>query len=166
MTDEYEKALTRAARFLSSKARTVEELRELLLDREHVKPGVAEKVIERLKELGYLNDERYAADLASRRLGAKPIGKRRMTAELKRRKFQELLVDSTVDAAYELRKESDLVDEAIQIRIRTRGVPTTRQELKNLYDHLIRLGFEYEMIRQGLSRIPKLELETSHELET
>ena len=159
--DQYESALRRAVKLLSSKARTVTELHELLIERYGFDAAVTARAIERLKQLGYLNDDQLAANLASSRLRVRPIGRRRMRHELRQRKLTEPVVQTAVRHAYETRDEKELVEEAIQKRIRLKGRPKTRQELKNLYDHLLRLGFEYETIRQGLTRIPKLELDES-----
>ncbi len=156
MEKEYTKALDRAMKLLSSKARTVEELRELLTERYLFGKSVCGRVIDRLKELRYLNDEQLAADVAASRLRSRPIGRRRLKQELRQKRLADSIVESTLRQAYEARDEKEILDEAIRRRIRSRGRPKNRKELKSLYDHLLRQGFGYDEIRAKLARLPDL----------
>ena len=42
--------------------------------------------------------------------------------------------------------EEELIDRAIEKRMRLRGRPQTRAETKSLFDHLLRQGFSYELV--------------------
>jgi hypothetical protein len=44
-----------------------------------------------------------------------------------------------------------LIDRAIARRLRTHGRPTDRAAAKRLFDHLARLGFEYDLIVRKLN---------------
>src|SRR5437016_5776853 len=76
MTPEQIRARTfeRAAKLLAAKARSVAELRERLLERCSNK-AVVETVIARLREYGYLDDERYALSYASSKVRQSPAGR-------------------------------------------------------------------------------------------
>jgi len=39
-----------------------------------------------------------------------------------------------------------LIDRAVEKRVRLRGRPSTRAENKSLFDHLLRLGFAYDLV--------------------
>src|SRR5947207_2299671 len=54
-----ERVFQHAGRLLAAKERSVEELRERLLEGRGATKTAVESVIERLREYGYLNDERF-----------------------------------------------------------------------------------------------------------
>ena len=47
---------------------------------------------------------------------------------------------------FEETPEEELIDRAIEKRTRLRGRPTTRAEVKSLFDHLLRRGFSYDLV--------------------
>ena len=49
--------------------------------------------------------------------------------------------------------EDELIKTAIEKRIRLKGRPKTRDDLKKFYDYLLRRGFSYESIREGMADI-------------
>ena len=67
--------------FLTSRARTVREV-ENRLDLLNYAEYDTYQAIERLKELGYLNDEKYAADFVETRLATKPVSRRKLREQL------------------------------------------------------------------------------------
>lgn len=161
MDDEqaYEKAMARALRLLSAKARSKAELRERLLEKAWALEHIVDRVVARLEELGYLNDEQLASDYASSRLQLKPLGRRRLKNELTRRKLPEKIVEAALDEAYDQNDPEHLIARAIQKRLRTRGKPETREETKKLFDYLIRLGFDYDLARRKVIEATKVTLD-------
>ena len=59
--------------------------------------------------------------------------------------------DEALDLVFGEAPEESLIDRAIARRIRTHGRPGDRAAAKRLFDHLARLGFEYELIARKLS---------------
>lgn len=55
--------------------------------------------------------------------------------------------------AFEAMPETELIDIAIEKRLRLKGRPSTREDLKRFYDHLMRRGFEYGLIRDRLTSL-------------
>ncbi len=142
----YEKTLARAFRLLAAKSRSVAQLRERLLEKGWIEAEVVERVIARLLELGYLNDEQYAASYAASRLTAKTLGRTRLRRDLQRKKISAQTTEQTLDEVYAERSEEELIDQAIAKRLRLKGRPTTREETKKLFDYLMRLGFGYDLV--------------------
>jgi regulatory protein len=142
-----DKVMARALKLLSVKSRTVAELRERLLERA-VSESVVEQVIARLQEWGYLNDEQFATDYSASRLQLKPLGRRRLARELEQKQVPGPIIETVLDQVYQPSDEESLIDRAIQKRLRSRGYPRHRQEAKNLFDYLMRLGFDYELVRR------------------
>ncbi len=146
----YEKTIERAFRLLSYKPRSVAEMRERLLEKDWAEEAVVDRVIDRLKELGYLDDGEFARRFASSRLTVKPLGRTRLRFDLKRRKLGSETIEQALDTAFEEQSEEELIDKAIRKRIRLKGAPKTREESGKLFDFLLRRGFSYELIRRKI----------------
>lgn len=149
----------RAGKLLAAKARSVEELRERLLEGRGATDSIVETVIERLREYGYLNDARYAQSYASLRVQQRPIGRQRLERDLRMKKVDKQTVDAALDQVFEATPEEDLIDRAIAKRIRLRGRPQTRAEAKKLFDHLLRQGFSFELVGDKVRAVSKGEVE-------
>ncbi len=144
------KTMQRAIRLLAAKPRTVQELRERLLDKVWTDEPTVDEVIEKLKEYGYLDDEKFAADLAMSRLRQRPQGKRRLMQALSQKKLSRENVESAIDSVFEAIPESGLIEKAMAKWVDLKGTPETRTEEKKLYDHLMRRGFDHGLIRTAL----------------
>jgi len=148
---------------LAAKQRSVEELRERLLAGRGATPELVETVIERLREYGYLDDERFAQSYASLRIQQRPIGRQRLQRDLHLKKIDKQTVDAALDQVFEQTPEADLIDRAIAKRVRLRGRPKTREEAKKLFDHLLRQGFAFELVGEKVRALAKSEIDESGE---
>ena len=140
------RTFNRAVKLLTVKPRSVAELRERLLQGKNTNAGIVETVIARLEEYGYLNDERFAFSYASLKVKQRPVGRRRLQRDLKLKKVDNTLAEGALELVYAETPEEQLIDLAIQKRLRLRGRPKTRIEAKKLFDHLLRQGFEFELV--------------------
>ena len=113
--------------------------------------GLVEDCIKRLKELGYVNDDSFAYSYANYRVNSKPLGRARLARELASRKVSRTTVEGALDAVFGEVAEETLIDRAIARRLRTHGRPEDRAAAKRMFDHLARLGFEYDLIVRKLS---------------
>ena len=141
-----ERTLQRAVKLLAAKPRSVEELRERLLEKGWADEAAADYALAKLKEYGYLDDERFAFGFASYRVRQKPVGRQRLARDLQTKKVSKETADAALELVYQETPEEELIARAIEKRVRLRGRPATRQETKSLYDHLLRLGFSYDLI--------------------
>jgi regulatory protein len=148
----------RAIKLISAKSRTVAELRERLLA-SRANTADVETVIERLKEYGYLNDERFAFSYASLKVKQRPIGKRRMQRDLKFKKVENSVAEEALELVYAETTEDELIDRAIEKRTRLRGRPRNRLEAKSLFDHLLRQGFPFELVSEKVRATTQTDLE-------
>ncbi len=137
----------RAAKLLAAKPRSVAELRERLAERCHSKT-IVETVIDRLREYGYLDDERFAVGYASLKVRQQPIGRRRLEQSLAMKKIDRVVADEALNQVFAETSEEELIDRAVEKRIRIRGRPKTRAEAKSLFDHLLRQGFAFELVSE------------------
>src|SRR5256714_11857125 len=93
-----ERTLQRAVKLLAAKPRSVEELRERLLEKEWTDEATVAYALAKLKEYGYLDDERFAFGFASYRVRQKPVGRQRLARDLRSKKVPM----ETADTALEL----------------------------------------------------------------
>jgi len=152
-----ERTMNRAVKLLAAKPRSEGELRERLLEKLWTNGAIVDSVIQKLKEYKYLDDEQFAQDLAVSKLRQKPQGKRRLQQGLSQKKLGRETVAHAVTTAFEKLSEEELINAAVEKRLRTKGKPETREETKKFFDHLLRLGFDYDLIRNkmnGLAAIP------------
>ncbi len=149
----------RAIKLLAAKSRSVSELRELLLQGRETNKTIAEEVIERLQEYGYLDDERFAFGYASLKVRQRPIGRQRLKRDLAMKKVPQETVDEALDLVFGETSEAELIDRAIEKRTRLRGRPTSRAEAKSLFDHLLRQGFPFELVAEKVRAASKADLE-------
>lgn len=151
----YEKTMSRAFRLLSFKPRTVAEMRERLLEKDWAEEAIVDQVIARLKELGYLNDEQYAASFATSRLTARPLGRTRLRRDLQNKKVPAQIAEQTLNEVYADGAEEGLIDRAIAKRLRLKGAPQSPEEVKKLFDYLMRRGFSYQLVLRKVRELGK-----------
>lgn len=151
--------MNRAIRLLTYKPRSVKELRERLLEKPWADAGTVDDCLEKLKSYGYLDDGRFALDLAGSKLRAKPVGKIRLRQSLMKKKLGRETIDKALEQAFADTPESELIDRAIAARLRLHGKPETREAAKKFFDFLMRRGFGYELVREKMQQIAKGEME-------
>lgn len=141
----YEKTMERALKLLSFKPRSIAELRERLLEKIWAEESVVDQVIARLIELRYLDDEQFAASYASSRLTIRPLGRTRLRRDLQRKKIPSQVTEQTLDEIYSGQTEEELIDRAVSKRLRLKGPPQSPEDIKKLFDYLMRRGFGYQL---------------------
>jgi len=149
----------RAVKLIAAKSRSVAELRERLLQSCQANKSDVEAVISRLKEYGYLDDERFAFSYASLKVKQRPIGRRRLERDLKFKKVDSAVANEALELVYTETTEEELIDRAIEKRIRLRGKPKDRLAAKSLFDHLLRQGFPFELVSEKVRAVSKQELD-------
>jgi len=150
-----ERCFQRAAKLLAAKQRSVQELRENLLAGRGATKPLVEEVIARLSEYGYLDDAKFAESYASLRLRERPIGRRRLQRDLWLKKVDKQTAEAALDEVFEATPEEELIVCAINKRVRLRGKPKTREDAKKLFDHLLRQGFEFELVSEKVRALAK-----------
>ncbi|MBA2379611.1 MAG: RecX family transcriptional regulator [Blastocatellia bacterium] len=150
-----ERTMNRAVKLLAAKPRSVGELRERLLEKLWTDEAIVDAVIEKLKEYNYLDDEQFAKEFAMSKLRQRPQGKRKLQFTMSRKKLDSETVEAAIDDAFDKLPETDLIDRAIEKRLRLKGRPTGREDTKKFYDHLLRQGFDFDLIRRKMSAVGK-----------
>lgn len=148
-----ERTMHRAGRLLAAKPRSIRELRERLLEKPWTNVEIVDGVIESLKGYNYLDDDQYAREAALSKLRQRPQGKRRLRQTMSQKKLDKETVDASISHAFEIMPEVELIELAIQKRVRLKGKPETRDDAKKFCDYLLRQGFGYDLIREKMSEL-------------
>ena len=148
----------RAVKLLAAKPRSIAELRERLLEGKRTTSAAVEEVIARLREYGYLDDERFAFGYASLQVRQRPIGRAKLERDLMFKKVNREIADEALDLVFAETSEEELIDRAIEKRLRLRGQPKTRADAKKLFDHLLRQGFAFELVSEKVRAVMQAEL--------
>ena len=128
--------MSRALNVLGYRARSARELRERLLRAGYLGETVNE-VISRLEELGYLNDEEFARELA--RSEARRYGPRRIYGDLRRAGIEEEAARDVVEEEFDGRSEHEAAREAAHRRYNT--LEGSDAQVRRVYGFLMRRGY-------------------------
>jgi regulatory protein len=148
--DEYQFAKKTAYDFLSYCTRSTSEIRSKLKTK-IISAGTIDRVIEHLQNLGLLNDEGFARELVQSRIGTKSLGRRVLKQKLMHKGISGLVSDKVLDELLSEDKEKELA-----LKIFRKYVPKLKnldrnKKRKKLFDHLIRKGFDVDIITEILN---------------
>lgn len=148
MDDLYQKLLEAAFRFLSYRPRSEKEIRDFLTrkvqESEGTRSRALEAVVERLRELGYIDDAKFALWWQEQRMLHRPKGARAIVQELKAKGVEGRGI--RVD-------EHALAKKAIEKKLPLwRLLPTLTQK-KRAYGFLSRRGFGADTIRRIIDEV-------------
>ncbi len=129
-------AMSRALNALGYRARSAREMRERLRRAGYAGETVDE-VVARLEDLGYLDDEEFARDLA--RAEARKYGPRRIYGDLRRAGIEEEAAREVVEEEFAKRSEPEAAREAARRRYNT-GEGSDAQ-VRRVYGFLMRRGY-------------------------
>src|ERR671916_1302019 len=132
-------AMTRALTFLGYRARSEKEVRDRLRRYGYGEETV-ENVIERLKELGYLDDEDFARLVVREK--ARRYGPRRLSAELRRSGVDAEIAREVVDEEFAGRSE---LEEARSVAAQRYNRGGSYAEARRVYGFLVRRGYSSEV---------------------
>jgi regulatory protein len=144
--EQLHQARNYAFRLLSYKARTESELRQRLV-RKGFAPDIVTATIERLRELGLVNDADFARRFAEDRVSIGHRGRHRIRAELRRRGVERSEIEAAVAQAPD--EAAAALAVAQKYRERNRGLepPVLR---RRLWGFLARRGFGPDIITRAL----------------
>ncbi len=146
--------LQTALAMLSRRPYSIADLRRSLEKKfpsEDLSPAIA-----RLRELGYLDDRKYAEGLALSLARNRSYGPHRIRRELKSKLVDYREIEAAVEKAFESVNERQLLKQTIQKKTRTLRKPLTRAKLASLCQSLIRRGFRADDIMKAVRESPEL----------
>lgn len=144
--DEGQRAIELAYRALSSRERTVSELRTFL-ERKRVGPEAIEDAVAELCEAGVLNDARYARQFAEDKRTLERWGTGRIARDLQRRGIEPHLVEEvTVSQGH----ADELASALVLLGDRFPGPLADDRGRDKAWRMLVRRGYEPELAYEAL----------------
>lgn len=140
---------------LSRKDYTKAELKKKLLSKGYEEKGV-EEVLEKLEDLGFLNDLRFAQRWMESRAQNRPISRKAMILELKRKGIEERLIEEAMRKAEEegnLPSDLDMARRLAKSRMKRIGTRDRNIVMRRIYGTLARKGFSPDVITDILKEI-------------
>ena len=148
---------TYAVKVLAGWAHSTGEMREKLR-RRAARAADVDEVLARLKDLGYLDDRRYAEAFASARLANEKLGRTRVIQDLRKRRVAPSLAERTVQRVYQDIDEVVLIEDFIRRKYRLaerEGLFREDKDLAAAYRRLLRAGFRTGEIIRVLKRFAR-----------
>ncbi|MDP9053969.1 MAG: RecX family transcriptional regulator [Acidobacteriota bacterium] len=121
-----------------------------------IDPSDAERAVERLKEIGYLDDRRFAESYATARVENDGFGRIRVLNDLRGKRVSGELAEKAVEQALGDKPEAELIDAFMQRRmgsIAAGGPIEDERKLAAAYRKLRRAGFNSGPILAALRGI-------------
>ena len=146
-----------ALKLLGGRAHSAGELKEKLRRRAGRLTEV-EEVLARLKDHGYLNDQRYAEGFAAARLANDKLGRTRVVQDLRQRRVAPALAERVVRQVYQDINEEKLIEDWIRRKYRLaprEGLFQQDKDLASAYRRLLHAGFRTGDIVRVLKRFAK-----------
>jgi len=153
-TDLYTAAINALAR----RAYSIYEMRTYLERRAEDKDAV-KGVLDRLKQLDYLDDARYARQFVRLRTELRKQGSFRIARDLRARGVPDRHIEAALAERSPESSEGALVRARLQRRIKLLRGPLDERRVASLYRSLLRAGFSADTIRRELSALAKRPVE-------
>lgn len=133
----------RALDLISRRLRSEREIRDYAFRKQWTKENT-ERVIERLRVHGYLNDQRFAEAFVRSRANLRNYSKRRMMLELRKKGISSTIIEQVL-------ADSDEFDELSALQNLIAKKRSHYENEQKLIAYLARQGFSYDQIRTALS---------------
>ncbi len=144
-----------AVRKLAARPYSVAELRRALERRFPANPDVS-RALARLRQLGYLDDRKFAEQYAHLLARNRSFGRYRIRRELKAKLVDYKVIEPAIDLAFENLAERELLEHALAKKLRTVSLPVTRARVASLCQSLLRQGFSAGDIMKAVRARPEL----------
>jgi regulatory protein len=151
-TQTVRRAKQQAYRLLAYRNKTSSELRDHLQRRGYT-VAIIDEVLRQLASDGYIDDCKLALDWARYRLQAKPLGRRRLAWELRRRGVASESVEEVLREVYQEFDEVALAEQAARKRLGSKALPRSPRDRQRYVRHLLSLGFDTETVATALASL-------------
>jgi regulatory protein len=151
--DSFEKFYNKALEFLSYRTRSEKEVRDKLKTKQ-AEPGIIEKVISKLKEKRFINDEEFARQWIENRNRFKPRSLRLIKLELRQKGIEEEIVEKVIqDLDFNSESELGQAKKLVEKRIdKVRDLP--KQEIyQKLGRFLASKGFNWDTVKKAIDEV-------------
>lgn len=148
---EYEKLLGAGYRYVSFRPRSEKEITDFLQKKLHTwhttAPTVFAKVIDRLRELGYMDDRKFIAWWVEQRNVHRPKGKRVIIQELQQKGIHKSVIEEVLTESPDGSDQTELAKQAVSKKLDLWQKLPKLDKKRKIYDYLTRRGFSFDTIR-------------------
>ena len=131
---------------LSAQLLPEEKLRQKLLDRDY-SPVTADKVLQRCRELGLLDDHLWAESVSEDR-SLRGQGRKKVEQILQQNKIAENIIEEVLEEHFPAEHEDDQAEEVLRDRFR---VPLDPPDQRRAYQMLLRRGFSHSAANRAVA---------------
>lgn len=140
-----------ALRHLGTRARTAREM-ENYLDGKNYGEFEVYHTVERLKELGYIDDTKFAHDFIESRLNSKPLSRKKLREQLYSRHVDKDIIDEALTAVTNEREWANAMTVTDKYNRQFEELDDYNRK-QRVMKRLLGRGFEYAAIRDAVERL-------------
>lgn len=140
-----------ALRFLGYSARTVRETERYLDEKQYGEYEISQ-VIDRLIELGLLNDQQFAIDFVESRLRAKPVSRRHLREQLHAHELPSNVISEALYIVTDDVEQKNARSVAEKYWRQMNLLPASERE-ERVLQRLVGRGFSYDVARSALAQL-------------
>ena len=149
------RAYRSAIRIMSARAKSAEELRRSLHQKGN-DPDAIKYAIDRLTELGILNDREYAGMKARSIIRSKPAGRRFIEAKLRQKGIDGSIIRETLDEELEdADPKADALMLARKMHRSLASIEDPEVRKRRLIGRLARRGFDHDAVRNAVETVER-----------
>jgi regulatory protein len=126
------------------------------LERKFSAGPAVNQALARLRELGYLNDAKFAEQYAYSLAQNRAFGPARVRRELKAKLVNYKEIDPAIQQAYRDNPATQVLEQALAKKLRSLRLPLTRSRFHSLCQSLMRLGFNAGDVLKAVRSKPQL----------
>ena len=108
------------------------------------------QTLARLREIGYLDDKKFAAVYASSLARNRAFGRHRVRRELRSKLVDYNVIEPAVSGAFEEIDERELLEQILSKKIKSLRLPATPAKINSLCQSLMRRGFRADDIMKAV----------------
>lgn len=150
--NEYLKFYDHALKFLSYRPRSEKELRDWFR-RKEVGEETQKMITDKLKHLGFLNDEEFAKWWIEQRTSFRPSGARLLKMELKQKGISDEIMAKWLDGYMAQGNEKELIKKVVEKKLKSLKHLKEPELKQKLFQALARRGFSWEIIKEVLGEV-------------
>lgn len=156
MEDLYQKFLDAVFHFISFRPRSEKEIRQFLQKKSkklgQLTDSMFRRILDRLRELNYLDDEKFVRWWVDQRQSHRPKGTRFIVAELRGKGIAQDVIDAVITQQSEYSELDGARSIVIKKMKQWKTLPVTEQK-KKIYEHLARRGFTSDLIHRIIDEV-------------
>ena len=151
--EQTKQALITSLRLLAASPKSRKELKTKLESKGHSSKAI-QAALQELAEQGVLDDKAYAKDLIGRLVHGKSSGRYRIAFELKRHGVADSVREEALSALTEDSEKARALELA-RLKWPQLEKLETKKRKKKLFDHLLRKGYDFQVVHDVLDEILK-----------